>query len=57
MDKESVVLIQWNNYSVIKDNEILKVVGKWMELEKIILSEETQTYQDKHSMYSFINRH
>ena len=25
--------------------------GKWMELEKIILSEVTQTQKDKHGMY------
>ena len=30
-------------YSVIKNNNFMKFVGKWMELENIILSEVTQT--------------
>jgi hypothetical protein len=28
-------------YSAIKNSDIMKFVGKWMELEKIILSEVT----------------
>ena len=28
-------------YSGIKNNDIMKFAGKWMELEKIILSEVT----------------
>ena len=39
-------------YSAIKNNDIMKFAGKWMELEKIILSEVTQTQKDTHSMYS-----
>ena len=31
------------------NNAIIKLAGKWMELEKIILSEITQTQKDKHS--------
>ena len=38
-------------YSAIKNNDIMKFAGKWMELEKIILSEVTQTQKDKHGMY------
>jgi hypothetical protein len=30
-------------YSAIKNNEIMKFLGKWMELENIILSEGTQS--------------
>ena len=30
-------------YSGIKNNEIMKFLGKWMELENIILSEGTQS--------------
>ena len=30
-------------YSAIRNNEFLKFLGKWMELENIILSEVTQT--------------
>ena len=34
-------------YSSVKNNTV-KFAGKWMELEKIILSEATQTQKDKH---------
>jgi hypothetical protein len=44
-----------NYYSAIKNNDIMKFAGKWMELEKIILSEVTQTQKDKHGMYSLIS--
>ena len=30
-------------YSAIKNNEFIKFLGKWMELENIILSEVTQS--------------
>ena len=43
------------NYLAIKNNDIMKFLGKWMELEKIILSEVTQTQKDKHGMYSLIS--
>ena len=42
-------------YSVVKINDILKFAGKWMELEKNLLSEVTQTEKDKHGMCSFIS--
>jgi hypothetical protein len=42
-------------YSVIKKNEPMTVVGKWMELE-IVLSEITQLQKDKHHVFSFICR-
>jgi hypothetical protein len=42
-------------YSAIKNEDTLTFVGKWMELENIILSEVTQTQKDKHSMYSLIS--
>ena len=38
-------------YSAVKNNDIRKFSGKWIELEKIILSEVTQTQEDKHDMY------
>jgi hypothetical protein len=43
-------------YSHIKINDIIKFVGKWIELEKIILNEVTQTQKNKYSMYSLISR-
>ena len=38
-------------YSVVKCNDSLKFACKWMELEKTILSEVTQTQKDEHCMY------
>jgi hypothetical protein len=42
-------------YSAIKNNDIMKFAGKWMELEKIIQSEVTLTQNDKNGMYSLMN--
>nr|AAS66289.1 LRRGT00198 [Rattus norvegicus] len=39
-------------YSAIKNNEFMKFVGKWLELENIILSELTQSQKDIHGMHS-----
>jgi hypothetical protein len=41
-------------YSAIKKYEILLFVGKWMELENIILSEVSQVQKDKVCMFSII---
>ena len=30
-------------YSTIKNNEFMKFLGKWLELERVILSEVTQS--------------
>ena len=38
-------------YTAEKNNDILKIAGKWMELENI-LSEVTQTQKDNYRMYS-----
>ena len=42
-------------YSAIKDNEFMKFLGKYMELENIILSEVPQSQKNTHSMYSLIS--
>ena len=43
-------------YSEVQNNDILKFVGKWMELKKkIILSEITQIQKDNNGMYSLIS--
>ena len=39
-------------YSGIKNEDTLSFVGKWMELENIILTEVTQIQKDVHGMYS-----
>jgi hypothetical protein len=42
-------------YSVIKINEFMKYLSKWMDLEGIILSEATQSQKNSHDMYSVIS--
>jgi hypothetical protein len=44
-------------YSTIKNNDIMKLAGKWMELENIILSEVTQSQKNIYGVYSLISRH
>ena len=49
MAKEDVVYIYTMEYnSAIKKNEIMAFAATWMDLEIIILSEESQTVIDKH---------
>ena len=42
-------------YSANQNNDFMKFVGKWMELENIMLSEVTQTQKNAHGMYSLIS--
>ena len=42
-------------YLALKINEIIKLEGKWMELEKIILNNITQAQKDKHGTYLLIS--
>jgi hypothetical protein len=35
----------------------MKFVGKWMELENIILSEVSQSQNEMYGMYSLLSRH
>jgi hypothetical protein len=42
-------------YSAIKKNEFMKFLGKWMDLEGIILSEVTQSQKNSKDMYSLIS--
>ena len=41
-------------YSAIKKNEIMPFATTWMDLEIIILSEVSQTEEDKYHMISLI---
>jgi hypothetical protein len=43
-------------YSTMKKNEILSFASKWMELEKTILSEVSQSQKTKSHMFSHICR-
>ena len=38
-----------------KNKDIMNFVGKWLELENIILSEVTQAQKHMHGVYSLIN--
>jgi hypothetical protein len=42
-------------HSAIKNNEFMKFIGKWMDLEYIILSEVTQSQKRTHDMHSLIS--
>ena len=55
MYTENVVIYTMEYYSVIKKNEFMKFLGKWMDLEGIILSEVTQSKKNSHDMYSLIS--
>jgi hypothetical protein len=41
-------------YSAIKNNDFMKFLGKWMELENI-LSEGTQSQKNTHGMHSLVS--
>ena len=56
MDKENVVhLYNGVLHSRKKNNDILTFVGKWIDIENIILSEVIQTQKNKYHMYSVIS--
>jgi hypothetical protein len=38
--------------SIIKKNEFMNFLGKWLDLEGIILSEVTQSQKNSNDMYS-----
>jgi hypothetical protein len=42
-------------YSPIKNNEFMKYLGKWMDLENNILSEVTQSQKNTHDMHALIS--
>jgi hypothetical protein len=44
-------------YSAIKNSDFMKFIGKWMDLEHIILSEVTQSQKNIHGIYSLISRY
>jgi hypothetical protein len=42
-------------YSALKKNEFMKFLGKWIDLEGIILSEVTPSQKNSNDMYSLIS--
>ena len=55
MGTENVDICTMEWYTGIKKNECMKSLGKWMDLEVIILSEVTQSQKNSHDMYSLIS--
>jgi hypothetical protein len=51
MDTENVVHLH-SGVLLSYYNEFMKFLGKWMELENIILNEVTQSPKSTHGMYS-----
>jgi hypothetical protein len=54
MDTENVVHLHNGVYSAV-NNDFMKCLGKWMELENIIMSEVTQSQKSTHDMHSLIS--
>ena len=53
MDKEKCdTFIQWHTIQLLKNKDILKLAGKWMERKKITPNEVTQTQKDTYGVYS-----
>jgi hypothetical protein len=48
-------IYKMEHYSTIKNNEFMKFLGKWMELENIILSEVTRSQKNIQGMHSLIS--
>jgi hypothetical protein len=44
-------------YSAIKNNEFMKFLDIWMNLEDIILSEVTQSQKNTYDMHSLIREY
>jgi O-succinylbenzoate synthase len=43
------------DWAWFKNNEFTKFLGKWMELENVILNEVTQSQKNTHGMHSLIS--
>ena len=52
MDTENVAHLQ---NRTIKNNEFIKLLGKWIELENIILSEATKIQKNADGIHSLIS--
>jgi hypothetical protein len=55
IDTQNMIYYTMKYYSAIKNNEFMKFLGKWMELESIILSKVTQSQKNTHDMHSLIS--
>ena len=55
MDTKLWYIYTMEYYSAVKKNEFVKFLGKWLDLEGIILSEVTQSQKNLNEMYSLIS--
>ena len=55
MDTKLWYIYTMEYYSEIKNNEFMKFLGKWMDLEDIILSEVTQSQKNLLDMHSLVS--
>ena len=55
MDEENLVHLHNGVLHSRKENDIFKFAGKWMDLENIIVSEETLAQKNKYHMHSLIS--
>ena len=53
--KKCGTFTQWRSTQLLKKNEFMKFLGKWLDLEGIILSEVTQSQKNSNDMYSMIS--
>ena len=53
--KKCGTFTQWSTTQLLKKNEFMKFLGKWLDLEGIILSEVTQSQKNSHDMHSLIS--
>ena len=54
LDTENVVHLD-NGILLSYEKQFMKILGKWIELENIILSEVTQSQENTHGMHSLIS--
>ena len=53
MNKENLVIYMMKYYSAVKNNGIMKFASKWIKLQKIILSEVSQSQKFRHPYCGF----
>jgi hypothetical protein len=53
MDTENIYTMEY--YLTIKINAFIKFLGKWVELENIILSQVSKSQKDTHGIHSLIS--
>jgi hypothetical protein len=55
MQKKKWYIYTMEYYAVIKNNEFMKSLDKWMDLDDISLSEVTQSQKNTHDIHSLIS--